>query len=83
MTQVTALPARIRRLLDRIDEVVQINRGVERRQAALPGPDRLGEQGIHLPDVERIAARVGRDMDEALGYRQLAQLVAASCTLQP
>ena len=49
------LPAHLRRLLDRIDEVVQVDRGVERRQAALPGPDRLGEQSIHLPDVERIA----------------------------
>ena len=45
------LPARIRRLFDRIDEVVQVHRGIERRQMALPGPNRLGEQGIHLPDV--------------------------------
>jgi hypothetical protein len=36
--------------------VVQVNRGVERRQVALPGPDRRGEQGVYLPDVERIAA---------------------------
>jgi hypothetical protein len=76
-------PARLRRLLDRIDEAVQVHRGVERRQAALPAPDRLGEQGIHLPDVERITAgEVGRDMDEALGYRQLAQRVAAPGALQ-
>ena len=63
---------------------MQVDRGVERRQAALPGPDRLGEQGIHLPDVEWIAEReVGRDMDEALGDRQLAQRVAAPCAVQP
>jgi hypothetical protein len=29
--------------------------------------DRLGEQGIHLPDIERIAAReVRRNVHEAL-----------------
>jgi hypothetical protein len=38
-------PARIRRLLDRIDEVVQVCRGVERRQAALAGPDCLSKRG--------------------------------------
>ena len=76
--------ARLRRLLDRIKEAVQVHRGVERRQAALPGPDRRGEQGVHLPDVERIAAgEVGRDKYEALGDRQLAQRVAADDATAP
>ena len=78
------LPARLRRLLDRLDEAAQVNGGVERRQAPLPAPDRLDEQGIHLPDVEQIAAgEVGRDIEEALGDSQLAQRVAAPGAEQP
>src|SRR5438552_1095377 len=77
------LPTRLRRLLDRIEEVVQVHRGVERRQAALSGPDRRGEQGIHLPDVERIATlEVGRDIHKALRDRQVAERVAATRALQ-
>ena len=77
------LPARVQRLFDRINEVVQVHRGVERRQAVLPGPDRRSEQGIHLPDVERIAAgEVGRDIHEALRDLQVAQHVAATRVLQ-
>ena len=77
------LPARIRRLLDGIDEAVQIHRGVERGRAVLTGADRLGEQGIHLPDIERIAAReVGRDIHEALGDLQVAQRMVATRALQ-
>ena len=50
--------------------------------AILAGADRLGEQAVHLPDVERIAAReVGRDADEALGHVQIAQRVAAARAL--
>jgi hypothetical protein len=45
------LPACIRGLLDRLKEAVQVHRGVEHRQAALPGPDRRGEQGIRLADL--------------------------------
>ena len=72
------LPSRIRRLLDRVEEAMQVDRGVERRQAVLAGADRLGEQRVHLADVERIAAgKVGRDPREAIGNRQIAQLVAA------
>ncbi len=63
------LSARIRRLFDRVNKAMEVNRGIERRQAILTGPDRLGEQGLHLPDVERIAAReVVRDVYETLGY---------------
>src|SRR4030095_1526590 len=52
------LASRIRRLLDRIEEAMQVDRGVKGRQPALllSGPDRLGAQVIHLPDVEGIAA---------------------------
>ena len=76
------LPARIRRPLDRINKAMQVNRHIEGRQAGLPGPDRLGEQSIHLPDVERIAAgEVGRDIYETLGYGQIIQLVASLCAL--
>ena len=76
-------PARIRRLLERIDEMVQINRRVKRGHTALTGADRLGEQGIHLPDIKRIASgEVGRDIYEALGHLQVAQLVAATSALQ-
>src|SRR6266850_1275841 len=54
------LPSRIRRLPDRIEEAMQVDRGVKGRPPALflSGPDRLGEQAIHLPDVEGIAAEV-------------------------
>src|SRR2546427_12859780 len=73
----------LRRLLDGIDEAVQVNRGVERGHAVLTGADRLGEQGIHLPDIERIAAReVGRDIHEALGDLQVAERVVATRALQ-
>ena len=37
------LPAHLRRLLDSIDEAMQVHRSVERGQAALSGTDRLGE----------------------------------------
>lgn len=53
------LSARIRGLLDGIDKAMEFNRGIERRQAVLPGPDCLGEQGIHLPDIERITTGEG------------------------
>src|SRR5439155_15774285 len=72
-------PARPRRLLNGIEEAVQVHRGVERGHAALPGADRLSEQRVHLPNVERIAAReVGRDRHEALGDRQVAERVGAT-----
>ena len=48
---------------------MQVDRGVERRQPLLflPGPDRLGEEGIELPHVERIAAGESlRRPDEAV-----------------
>ena len=48
------LPARIRSPLDGVNKAMQVNSGIERRKAALPGPDRLGKQGVHLPDVKRI-----------------------------
>ena len=47
---------------------MQVNGGIEGRQAVLAGADRLGEEGIHLPDVERIAlGEVRRDVHEAIG----------------
>ena len=74
--------ARIRRPLYHIDKAVEFNRGIERRQAAMPGPDRLGEQGIDLTNVERIAAReVVRDIDETTGDGQVLQFVASLCAL--
>ena len=78
------LPARIRRLLDRTDKAMQVNCSIKRRQAALPGPNPLGEQGVHLTDVEGIAAgEVGRNINETLGYVQVPQLVASLCALHP
>jgi hypothetical protein len=76
-------PARLRRLRDDIEEVVQVHRRVERGHAALPGEDRRGEQRVHLLDVERVATRaVGRDIHEALGDGQVAQRVVATRALQ-
>ena len=56
---------------------MQVDRGVERRQRArcLSGPDRLGEQAIHLPHVEGVAAgKLRRQPDEAIGDRHVAEL---------
>ena len=39
--------------------------------------------GRRLCPVRIAAGEVGRDIDEALGDRQLAQLVAAPCAVQP
>src|SRR5262245_13894700 len=80
------LPSRIRRLSDRIEEAMQVDRGVEGRQPALwlSGPDRLGEQAIHLPHVEGIAAgKFRRQPDEAIGDRHVAELVATLRPLHP
>src|SRR5688572_7155088 len=48
----------VRRLPDRVEEAMQIDRGVERGEPVrcLAGTDRLGEEAVHLPDVERVAA---------------------------
>ena len=74
--------ARIRRPLYHIYEAVEFNRGIERRQADLPGSDRLGEQGIDLTNVERIAAgEVVWDIDETTGDGQVFQFVASLCAL--
>ena len=75
------LSARIRSLLDRVDEAMQVNGRIERRKAALPGADRLGEQCIHLPDIKRITAgEIGRHVGETLRYVEIPQLVASLCT---
>ena len=76
------LPSHIGRLLDRIKKAMEVNSGIECRQAALPGVDCLSEQGIQLPDIERISAgKVVRHVHETLGYGQVLQLVACLCTL--
>ena len=31
-----------------MNKIMEFNRGIEGRQAALPSPDRLEEQGVHL-----------------------------------
>src|SRR3954466_14229574 len=80
------LASRFRRLPDRIQKAMQVDGGIERRQPALrlPRADRFGEEAIHLPDVEWVAAReIGRHPVEASGYRHVAQLVAALCALYP
>ena len=59
----------------RIDKVMQVNCSVKSRQTALAFAcaDGLGEQRIHLPHVERIAAGKSRwDMHEPLRNWQLA-----------
>ena len=59
-------------LIDDVDETMQVNRHIERRQAILSGSDRLGEKGIHLPDVEGIAAgKVGRHINETVRNIQI------------
>src|SRR6266545_3566319 len=80
------LPSRLRRLLDRIEEAMQVDRSVKGRQPALflSSPDRLGEQVIHLPDVKGITAgKLRRQPDKAIGDRHVLQLVAALCLLHP
>ena len=44
----------LRRLLDGIDQAVQVDRGLESRLAALAVADRLGEQRVHLTDIDRL-----------------------------
>ncbi len=66
------LPSRVRRPLDRINKAMQVNRDVERWQPALSRPDRLGEQRVHLPNVERISGgKVARDINETFWYGQV------------
>src|SRR4051794_18321768 len=68
----------IRRFLDGVEEAVELDGGVERGQAALAGADRVGEQAVHLTDIERITTgEVGRDVGEALWHFQVAQGMAA------
>ena len=77
--------------VDNIADRLQVSRQtlynwVRRFQARtdVPIEDRLREQRIHLTDIERFAAgEVSRDVVEALGYRQVAQRVAATRALQP
>ena len=63
---------------------MEVNRGIECRQAALPGSDRLSEQRIRLPNIERIAAgEVVRYVYETLRYGQVLQFLARLCALHP
>ena len=56
----------------------------EGRHPTLSGPNCLSEQGIHLPDVEGIAAgEVGRHINETPRYIQILQLLASPCSLHP
>src|SRR5215470_15516603 len=80
------LASRIRRLPDRIEEAMQVDRGLKGRQPArwLSRPDRVREHAIDLTHVERIAAgKLRWQPDEAIGDRHVAQLVTALCPLYP
>ena len=71
------LPARIGRLLDGVEEAMEADGGVEGWRAAFARPNRFGEQGVQLADVERVAAgEVVGKVEESSGYLQVCQGLA-------
>src|SRR5262249_55624874 len=70
-------------LFDRVKEAVQVNGRVERGDAALASAYRLGEQAVHLADVERVATReLGRNGVVALRDIEVRQRVTALSALE-
>ena len=61
----------------RVEESMQIDGRVEARQATPARADGLCEQGLHLPDVERVTARkLRRHVDILVGDREVDEIVA-------
>src|SRR5690606_15164809 len=80
----TSLPLTlVGRALDRIDEPVQVDGGVEIGWLRLAAADRLGEVPIHLADiVGSPGRRARRHVHESGGDGDVAQLVALLGALQ-
>jgi len=64
------LAAVVRGLLGRIDQAMQIDRGLEGRMMGFAVADRPGEQRVDLTDVDGFTRGcAGRGEGEALGHR--------------